>query len=86
MSYFVYCIKTLVKEDEKDFAFLDCFDKFLEARDFARTQRGELAEKETASNPETIQAIKIVFASDQEEAVQLLSAKRTPPILREWEK
>lgn len=92
MPYFVYCIKTpaQAEEDKKSFTLLKCFDQFLQARDFTRAQRSELAKTSTVSDTDATQtikiAIKIVFAGDQDEALQLLNTKRTPPILREWEK
>ena len=79
MPYYVYKINVgelaLVKHLEK----LQEFDKFNDAKDFARQIRTELQEKDTTQ-------IKVMFAPNELEAEEKLQEKRDAPILREWEK
>ena len=76
MPYFIYKIN---KQEGKDkIEKLDSYISFKEARDKVRKIRANLTN-------DTVIA-KIIFADSQQEAEAKLGEKRTPPILKEWEK
>ena len=57
---------------------VDCFISFKEAKTKVREIRASLEDEAVIA--------KIIFADNREEAEAKLKAKRTPPILKEWEK
>ena len=76
MPYFIYKIDK--QETESHIEKLHCFESFKEAKTKVREIRANL-------NDDAIIA-KIIFAENQQEAEAKLREKRTPPILKEWEK
>ena len=76
MPYFIYKIDKQGTENKIE--KLDCFASFKEAKTKVREIRAGLTGKAVIA--------KIIFADDQLEAEAKLSEKRTPPILKEWEK
>ena len=76
MPYFIYKIDKQGIENKIE--KLDCFDSFKEAKTKVREIRTGLTGNTAIA--------KIIFADDQQEAEAKLSEKRTPPILKEWEK
>ena len=74
MPYFIYKIDKQTNSMKQ----LDCFTSFKEAKTEVRKIRASL-------EGDAIIA-KIIFADNQEEAEAKLKEKRTPPILKEWEK
>ena len=74
MPYFIYKIDKRANNIER----LDSFTSFKEAKTKVREIRASLED-------DTITA-KIIFADNPEEAESRLKEKRTPPILKEWEK
>jgi len=73
MPYFIYKITSGSLE------CLDKYDKFKDAKKHIR-------EKRTDFDKESRIALKMIFAENEFEAEQRLSAPRDAPILREWEK
>ena len=76
MPYYIYKINKQAKENNIE--KLDCYTSFKEAKNKVREIRASLSD-------ETVIA-KIIFADNQQQAVAKLGEKRTPPILKEWEK
>jgi len=76
MPYFIYKIDK--SSGETQLQPLDCFNNFKEAKIAARKIRAHL-------DNDAITA-KIIFADTQSDAEAKLSEKRSPPILKEWEK
>ena len=76
MPYLIYKIKG------DEYTYLETFEAYAEARDRVRSLRAEQAK----ADPDTDAIVRLVFAADRDEAVALLSEKRTAPILKEWEK
>ena len=63
----------------KNLEFIDEYESFRDAKNFAKTQREELAEGDTAQ-------IKVMFADNQLLAEEQLLAYREKPIVMEHEK
>lgn len=74
MPYLIY------KIESDTYTHQETFDTYREARDRVR----ELRAKQADDADDAI--IRLIFAANPEEAVALLSEKRTAPILKEWEK
>ena len=74
MPYFIYKIDKQANSIEQ----LDSFVSFKEAKTKVREIRASLDDDAVIA--------KIIFADNQEEAEARLKEKRTPPILKEWEK
>lgn len=79
MPYFVYKITSGSAGDLKSLECLDEYEKFKEAKKYIRDKRSDY------ENDDRI-ALKMIFAENEFEAEQRLSAPRDAPILREWEK
>ncbi len=79
MPYFVFRITPGSTPLVKDLDLLDQFDRFQDAKRFARARRAEL-------EPDSRVTIKVMFAASQLEAEEKLQEHREPPILQEWEK
>ena len=79
MPYYVYNITAGPTELLKNLELQEQFDKYREARNFARSKRAELD-----AGSEII--VKIVFAASPLEAEERLMEHREKPILMEWEK
>ncbi len=78
MPYFIYQIDRT--QDTPALTYLKTFDKFRDAKAYARLHRAEMT-------PEAAdQQIKIIFTTDAHEAETLLTEHREAPILKEWEK
>ncbi|MBC6414555.1 MAG: hypothetical protein GDA45_06720 [Chromatiales bacterium] len=76
MPYFIYKISK--QPEESKIEKLDCYTSFKEAKNQVRKIRANLT-----SDTDTA---RIIFADNQQEAEAKLSEKRTPPVLKEWEK
>lgn len=76
MPYFIYKIDK--QEEQNKIEKLDCFASFKEAKTEVRKIRANLSDDTTIA--------KIIFADNEQEAEAKLNEKRTPPILKEWEK
>ena len=76
MPYFIYKIDK--REANKSIEKLDCFLSFREAKTKVLKIRSGLESDAIIA--------KIIFADNQQEAEAKLNEKRTPPILKEWEK
>lgn len=76
MPYFIYKIDK--REGKNNIQKLDCFPSFKEAKLEVRKIRADLENDAIVA--------KIIFADNQQEAEAKLNEKRTPPILKEWEK
>ena len=77
MQYFVYEITSptpVVKKLKK----LDSFDKYKDAKKFAKSQREQITDEHIT--------IKIIYSENELTAEETLQEKREPPILEEWEK
>ena len=77
MPYFLYKIST--QATNKTLEYVEEHDKFVDAKTSARTMR---AKTQATGN----YIIKMIFASDRDEAETLLLKKQEAPILKEWEK
>ena len=78
MPYFVFQVEG-ADPSSRDLNFLQAFENYREARDFARQERA----KQPGAEPETV---RVIFAESQELAEGLLRQRREAPILQEWEK
>ena len=77
MSYFLYKIST--QAGDKTLEYIEEHDTFVDAKTSARAMRAKI--------PETGNyIIRMIFASDRNEAEMLLAKKQEAPILKEWEK
>ncbi len=77
MSYFLYKVST--QPGNKTLEYIEEHDAFVDAKTSARARRANI--------PATGNyIIKMIFASDQDEAEMLLMKKQEAPILKEWEK
>ena len=76
MPYFIYKIDK--REEGNNIEKLDCFSSFREAKTKVLKIRAGLESDAIIA--------KIIFADNQQEAEAKLNEKRTPPILKEWEK
>ncbi len=81
MPYFLYKIHQ--RAGLSALEYITRFDAFQEAKLQARRLRAQLAADESDDDD---CVVRMVFAADETEAADLLSAKREAPILREWEK
>ena len=79
MPYYVYHIKEGPTALVKNLELQEEFDSYKDARNFARTRRGELSAG-------TDITVKLVFAASSLEAEERLQEHREKPILMEWEK
>ena len=79
MPYYVYRIENSEMSLLKQLDFVQEFESFKEAKNFAKTQRMEQAETDTA-------IIKVIFANNKLHAEEMLMEKREQPIVMEHEK
>lgn len=79
MPYFVYKIAPGVSQIVKNLEPLESFEKFKEAKNFAREKR-----QQQDTNDGTI--YKIIFAENVIDAEEKLQEQREETVLREWEK
>lgn len=79
MPYFVYKIAPGISKIVKNLEPLDNFEKFKEAKNFAK-------EKRQQENADEGNIYKIIFAENVIEAEEKLQEQREETILREWEK
>lgn len=79
MPYYVYQIENAQMDLLKQLQLVDQFDKFKDAKTYARQLREELGEES-----ETV--IKVMFADNQLQAEEQLLEKREKPIVMEHEK
>ena len=80
MPYYVFKMSSQEgMELVKNLEFIDEHESFRDAKNFAKTQREELAEGDTAQ-------IKVMFADNQLLAEEQLLAYREKPIVMEHEK
>lgn len=79
MPYFVYRIENSEMSLLKQLDFVQEFKSFKEAKQFAKSQRMDQAETDTAT-------IKVIFADNKLHAEEMLMEKREQPIVMEHEK
>ena len=79
MPYFIYKITSGSAGAIKSLELVDQFDVFKSAKKYIREQRPTI-------EIDSRTALKMIFAENEFEAEQRLSAPRDAPILREWEK
>ena len=79
MPYFVYKIAPGVSKIVKNIEPLAEYEKFKEAKNFAKDKRQE----EDADNGNTY---KVIFAENSIDAEEKLQEQREESIVREWEK
>ncbi|MFK7816027.1 MAG: hypothetical protein AB8B92_06785 [Gammaproteobacteria bacterium] len=79
MPYFIYKITSGSTGAVKDLECLDKYDEFKQAKKHIREKRLDFDKDNRI-------ALKMIFAEDEFEAEQRLSATRDAPIMREWEK
>jgi len=79
MPYFVYKIAPGISKIVKNLEPLADFEKFKDAKNFAKEKRQE----EDASEGNTY---KVIFAENSIEAEEKLQEQREETIVREWEK
>jgi len=79
MPYFIYKITSGSTGAIKDLECLEKYDEFKQAKKQIRERRLDFSEDNRI-------ALKMIFAEDEFEAEQRLSATRDAPIMREWEK
>jgi|LGVF01.2.fsa_nt_gb hypothetical protein len=79
MPYFVYKIAPGVSKIVKNLEPLDDFEKFKEAKNFAKEKR-----QQEGSDADDI--YKIIFAENSIDAEEKLQEQREESIVREWEK
>ena len=79
MPYFVYKIAPGVSKIVKNLQPLDDFEKFKEAKNFAKEKRQQ--ETDDSGN-----IYKVIFAENVIEAEEKLQETREETITREWEK
>lgn len=79
MPYFIYKITSGSAGALKGLECLDKFEKFKQAKKHIREKRIDYENNERVT-------LKMIFAENEFEAEQRLSAPRDAPILREWEK
>lgn len=79
MPYYVYKVETAELVMLKQLDLIKTFEKFKEAKNFARDVRAEQAETDVAE-------IKVMFADNQLAAEEMLMEKRDKPITMEHEK
>lgn len=79
MPYYVYRMETAELAMLKQLELINQFEKFKDAKQFARDARAEQAEADTAE-------IKVMFADNQLAAEEMLMEAREKPIVMEHEK
>ncbi|HFD80904.1 MAG TPA: hypothetical protein ENK05_11030 [Gammaproteobacteria bacterium] len=79
MPYFIYKIFSGPTELVKTLEKVDRYDNYKEARNRARSMRADMGDDDNYT-------VKVIFASSELEAEELMMEKREQPILREWEK
>ena len=79
MPYYVFRIEEAELAMLKQLELISEFESFKEAKNFARDQRAQQAEGDSAT-------IKVMFADNQLAAEEMLMEKREKPILMEHEK
>ena len=79
MAYYIFRIIPGPTDLVKNIEYLTEFEQYREARQFCRTQRAEQV-------PGSSDVYKMVFASTQLAAEEILHEKKEKPILRSWEK
>ena len=79
MPYFVYKIAPGVSKIVKNIEPLDDFEKFKDAKNFAKEKRQQ--ESSDAGN-----IYKVIFAENSIDAEEKLQEQREETIVREWEK
>ncbi len=80
MPYYVFKMSSPEgMELVKNLEFIDKYESFRDAKNFAKTQRAELGSEDTAQ-------IKVMFAENQLLAEEQLLAYREKPIVMEHEK
>lgn len=78
MPYFVYKIAPGISKIVKNLEPLDEFEKFKEAKNFAKEKR--------QNDTEEGNTFKVIFAENSIDAEEKLQEQREETILREWEK
>jgi len=79
MPYYVYKVETAELAMLKQLDLIKTFEKFKEAKNYARDMRAEQAESDVAE-------IKVMFADNQLAAEEILMEKREKQIVMEHEK
>ncbi len=79
MPYYVYRMQNAELAMLKQLDLINEFESFKEAKNFAREQRAQQAEGETAT-------IKVIFADNKLSAEEQLMEKREQPMVMEHEK
>jgi hypothetical protein len=79
MPYYVYKVETAELALLKQLELVKTFEKFKEAKNFARDARADQAETDVAE-------IKVMFADNALAAEEMLMEKRDKPIVMEHEK
>ena len=79
MPYYVYKMESAELAMLKQLELIGEYEKFKEAKNFARTTRAEQTEGDNAE-------IKVMFADNQLAAEEMLMEKREKPIVMEHEK
>ncbi len=79
MPYFIYKITSGSTGAVKELECLEKYDEFKQAKKYIRERRLDFDKDNRI-------ALKMIFAEDEFEAEQRLSATRDAPIIREWEK
>ena len=79
MPYFVYKIAPGVSKIVKNLEPLDNFEKFKDAKNFAK-------EKRQQEDADTGNIYKVIFAENSIDAEEKLQEQREESIVREWEK
>lgn len=79
MPYFVYKIAPGVSKIVKNLKPLDNFEKFKDAKNFAKENRQQ-------EDADTGNIYKVIFAENSIDAEEKLQEQREESIVREWEK
>ncbi len=79
MPYYVYKVESAELAMLKQLELIKTFEKFKQAKNFARDLRAEQPETDAAE-------IKVMFADNQLAAEEMLMEKRDQPIVMEHEK
>lgn len=79
MAYYVYKINNLPGSPVKNLEYLEEFESFKDAKNFAKNKRVEQGKDDPS-------IYKVIFAANQLAAEEMLLEKREAPIVREWEK
>jgi len=84
MPYYVYKVESAELAMLKQLELLKTFEKFKEAKNFARDIRAEKDQEKQAGSD--VAEIKVMFADNQLAAEEMLMEKRDKPIVMEHEK